>query len=214
MSRYTLRLIVTNFLQPLVCKGGLPSAPYPGPPIFMFGHIDPISHLVASLEYFDLEIGREFIITREGLCSRAGCKCTQWGLVCNNFEYEYFNPTIHFYYRPLCLSTCGCVKVVPTITIEATLSTPTNTETLGAAPGSSSPNDIMTATGDCVAGGVSGRAMGQQPNCCPGFQYQAGTQEQTPGIYRSTLGTGAMNQTAHGIGLCLRRNSTSEVSIL
>ena len=210
-----------NFLQVLFCKGGLPSAPYPGKPIFMASHSDPISHLVTSLEYFDDEIGEEYIITREGLCTRAGCKCTQWGLVCNNFEYAYFNPTIHFYYRPLCMSSCVCMEVIPTstptITIEATLSAPTYTNhgvanVSNVATGASSSDGTMATSGDCVAGGVSSRAIGRQPNCCPGYQFQALTQEQAHGIYRSALSIRGMNQTAHAIGVCLSPTSTSDVS--
>lgn len=97
--------------QYLSCPGPLPPPPYPQAPIFMTAvHDRPGIPSPASLSYTDEWGVREYIFTREGLCSRAGCKCIFDTVVSNNFEYVFFSRTIHDWYAPMCVSTCTCTS--------------------------------------------------------------------------------------------------------
>lgn len=76
----------------------------------MRAYTDPADpRIVRALRYKDREEGTwEVILEREGLCSRAGCKCVEGDVVCNNFEYIYFDPLLYEWYEPQCYSSCGC----------------------------------------------------------------------------------------------------------
>lgn len=80
---------------------------------------DPKNPLVVkSLRYNDRWTRTvEVILEREGLCSRAGCECIGGGLVCNNFEYPYFDAMIYAWYAPMCYSTCRCQSIAPAASI-------------------------------------------------------------------------------------------------
>ncbi|KAF6225635.1 hypothetical protein HO133_009635 [Letharia lupina] len=69
----TLSKRTVEFLD---CPGPLPLPPYPEAPIFMKAtHIDVESQAPTALTYTDRWGEQEYIFAREGLCSRAGCKC-------------------------------------------------------------------------------------------------------------------------------------------
>lgn len=68
---------------------------------------DPL--IVKTLRYLDRWTHTtEVILEREGLCSRAGCQCIAAALVCNNFDYPYFDSLISAWYAPSCYANCGC----------------------------------------------------------------------------------------------------------
>ncbi|KAM0800412.1 hypothetical protein BDR22DRAFT_889462 [Usnea florida] len=97
--------------QYLSCPGPLPLPPYPGAPIFMTANFARSGILFpASLSYTDEWGIREYIFTREGLCSRAGCQCISNVVVSNNFEYIFFSKPLHDWYAPTCVNTCRCTS--------------------------------------------------------------------------------------------------------
>ena len=186
----------------MVCKGGLPSGPYPGAPIYMQGLVDPLTYIVSLLTYTDDVLGREPIFEREGLCSRAACTCTEWGLVCNNFEYAYFNPTIHHWYRSLCIETCGCRERKPPGATSVTATTSQATITVE----NSVPNTTAAGTSGCLAGEKGGWTTKQLPKCCPGYTFQAMTPKEVYSLYGLIP-----NITAAVMGIC-SNGSTSNLS--
>lgn len=77
----------------------------------MTAHVSPKTHTVASLEYIDQWKVVEFVFELEGLCSRAGCRCIEGYLICNDFGYIYFNLMIYNWYVSTCYSKCDCATV-------------------------------------------------------------------------------------------------------
>lgn len=71
-------------------------------------HIDASTQAPTVLTYTDSWGEQEYIFAREGLCSRAGCKCVFGILVCNNFEYVFFSRVVYNWYANACLDTCTC----------------------------------------------------------------------------------------------------------
>ncbi|KAF6239684.1 hypothetical protein HO173_002230 [Letharia columbiana] len=107
----TLSKRTVEFLD---CPGPLPLPPYPEAPIFMKAtHIDVESQAPTALTYTDRWGEQEYIFEREGLCSRAGCKCVSGSIVCNNFGYLFFSRVLHSWYSADCLATCSCSFVDP-----------------------------------------------------------------------------------------------------
>ena len=126
---------LTN-IEVLNCPGSLPHGPYPEAPIYMSAVVDPITYLVRYLQYTDHWQRRETILEREGLCSRAGCKCTDDEIVCNNFDYIYFDLTIYSWYQFMCYSTCGCKRVGPGSSSTINITAEAKNETLYRIPNS------------------------------------------------------------------------------
>lgn len=173
---------------------------------------DPITHIVASLTYYDNELGKEYILTKEGLCSRVGCKCTQWGPVCNNFEYEYFNTYIHHFYRSFCLESCGCMKVKPTLIDGANVTS----FAINGTRVTTSPSSLKTtaiASGNCLAGEAAGWTTEQQAKCCWGYHFQPLTPKQVYDLYGLVPSASGFGDTAVTIGVCSSRPLTSDVSV-
>lgn len=80
--------------------------------------IDPETQIPTALTYTDPWGEKEAIFAREGLCTRAGCKCVQGHIVCNNFEYPFFILVLHTWYSDDCFNTCTCKTVTPTKTLQ------------------------------------------------------------------------------------------------
>lgn len=74
----------------------------------MHGLFDRAKNVVTALNYLDQYNEIEYIYSLEGLCSIAGCKCVDGNVICNNFDYIYFNERIHHTYSLMCRVRCGC----------------------------------------------------------------------------------------------------------
>ena len=187
------------------CPGSLPSAPYPGEPIYMTAIVDPITHIIDHLVYLDRVLGFEPIFEREGLCSRAGCKCTDWGIVCNNYEYAYFDLTIHSWYSSQCHETCGCKRLV---------SPPNTTNATGAVMGESGANETTTVqSNSCLAGEDAEWTTKQEAKCCPGYIFLALTLEEADGLYGLPSNATEVDNSGSTIGVCSNATSTRDISV-
>ena len=183
----------------------------------MYGVVNPITYLISLLVYTGHDGGREYIFEREGLCMNAGCKCTEWGLVCNNFEYAYFDLTIHDWYRSLCLDSCGCTEILPPTRSATDLATATglfNSSTMHAASttGRSMPNGLTLPSSDCLAGENGGWTTKQLAKCCPGYTFQALTPKEAYDLYGSILNATAVLDNGMIIGICSNVSSTLDLS--
>ena len=184
----------------------------------MHGHVDPITHIVRWLSYFDSHLGIEFVFQREGLCSNAGCKCTKWGVVCNNFEYPLFNSVLNYWYTPLCHSSCHCKK-----SGEGTLRGPAssggmNDEGRHIRNGTAAITNKSIANGPshtpngCLAGEETGWTTKQQANCCPGYAFQTLSLANANPLGDLNASATAVEDQSLMIGACLKDRSTLNLS--
>ena len=198
-----------DYTKLMECPDPLPLPPYPGAPIYMQGYFDTITHMTRFLLYHDPDLGTEYILGRTDLCSRAACKCTQWGVVCNNFDYVYFVKEINFWYRPLCLSTCRC-KHDPKAVASAPSMNMVNSSVEAVQAMLSNGTAVAAAT--CLAGRDTGWTTKQYANCCPGYAFQALDPQTAYHWYGLRENMTVLQESATEIGICSSNMSTADVS--
>ena len=178
----------------------------------MQNNINPITHIITSLQYYDHELGLEHILDRDDLCSRAGCKCTLWGIVCNNFEFEYFDKTINYWFTPLCHASCKCGSSPPSMSVGTNHASSNISTATPAITDDSGLNRTAVGSSGCLAGEDAGWTIQEQASCCPGYSFNTLNPEETFKIHGNRLNSSTITGDALAIGICSRTASQQAIS--
>lgn len=199
----------------LVCPGNLPLPPYPQAPVFMkAAHIDVETQAPTALTYTDMWGEQEYIFAREGLCSRAGCRCSSGSVVCDNLDDIYFSRVLYNWYATDCFATCTCELVrspTPQI-IDLTGEGKNVSVNVIERPGGRNVNTVNrlnpggTAGGfaGCLAGEATGWTLKGLAKCCAGYSFHALTAQEAYETYGVAPFASDIIAAAVTIGVCIK----------